>query len=431
MDLPETNEKTSQDRQLGRNFVWMTWSGMVSIANSVLVWVFLARMRDVDDVGRFTIVMGLYALFFGVVSLGLMPYITNEVARRTFGSEDPTQDIRGFLSSTSVFLLLSGVLSAALMTLSGVLVSGSASVRAATLALSLALIPTTLITVSEATALALGRARLVAIVTSIENILRTIIPIGLLWYGYDIVEICISFTAVRFIALIAYLLVARVRVEHFLFVRAEFRKLAVVCPTFAGTIIFSSINWQAALILLGYFSTEAESGKYGVASRFLIPVTILMASYSGVIQPAIAKVLGQTPENIGAYMGKIIRLPLFAAVGVAVLSPLLSSSVLSLMFDAEYADAAPTLDILAIAMIPFCVVIVAARGLVATGSQHIDLIANVLGVAICVGAGLLLIPQYGALGAATAQLLSFMSMALIELIYLSKKASGFSIWRTA
>ncbi|MEQ1921584.1 MAG: polysaccharide biosynthesis C-terminal domain-containing protein [Pyrinomonadaceae bacterium] len=431
MDQPETNNDTSQDRQLGRNFVWMTWSGMVSIANSVLVWIFLARMRDVDDVGRFTIVMGLYALFFGIVSLGLMPYITNEVARRSLGSKDPTLDIRGFLSSTSVFLLLSGVLSAALMTLSGVLVSGSASVRSAALALSLALIPTTLITISEATALALGRARLVAIVTSIENILRTIIPIGLLWYGYDIVEICISFTAVRFIALIAYMLVARVRVEHFSFVTNEFRKLASVCPTFAGTIIFSSLNWQAALILLGYFSTEAESGKYGVASRFLIPVTILMASYSGVIQPAIARVLDKTPENIGAYMGKIIRLPLFTAVGVAILSPLLSPSVLSLMFGAEYADAAPTLDILAVAMIPFCVVIVAARGLVATGSQHIDLIANVIGVVVCFGTGLLLIPQYGALGAATAQLLSFMSMALIELIYLSKKASGFSIWRTA
>lgn len=416
---------------IGKNFLWLTWSGLISIANSVLVWIFLARMRDVDDVGRFTIVMGLYALFFGIVSLGLMPYITNEVARRSLGHKDSTQDIRGFLSSAAVFLLLSGVVSAGLMTLCAVMVSGSATVRAATLALSLALIPTTLITISEATALALGRARLVAVVTSIENVLRTIIPIALLWYGYDIVEICISFTAVRFVALIAYLLVARVRIEHFLFVRAEFRKLTSVCPTFAGTIIFSSINWQAALILLGYFSTEAESGKYGVASRFLIPVTILMASYSGVIQPAITRVFGQTPENIGAYLGKMIRLPLLAAGGIAVLSPLLSRTVLSVMFGPDYTGAAPTLDILAIAMIPFCVVIVAARGLVTTGAQHIDLIANIIGVVVCFGAGLLLIPRYGALGAAMAQLLSFVSMALIELAYLSKKASGFSIWRTA
>ena len=39
---------------LGRNFLWMTWSGVISIANSLLVWVFMARMRDIDDVGRFT-----------------------------------------------------------------------------------------------------------------------------------------------------------------------------------------------------------------------------------------------------------------------------------------------------------------------------------------------------------------------------------------
>ena len=427
----KTNLTIDQPSPMGKNFLWLTWSGLVSIANSVLVWIFLARMRDVDDVGRFTIVMGLYALFFGIVSLGLMPYLINEVTRRTLSSKDPARDVRGFLSSASVFLLLSSVVSAALMTLCGIMVSGSASVRAATLALSLALIPTTLITISEATALALDRARLVAIITSIENLLRTIIPLALLWYGYDIVEICISFTAVRFVALIAYLIVARVRFEHFSFVASEFRKLASVCPTFAGTIVFSSINWQAALILLGYFSTEAESGKYGVASRFLIPVTILMASYSGVIQPAIARFLEQSPDNIGAYMAKIVRLPLLAATVIAILSPFLSRFVLSMMFGIDYANAAQTLDILAIAMIPFCVVIVIARGLVATGAQHVDLLANIIGVVVCVGACLLLIPQYGAIGAAGAQLLSFVSMAVVEIGYLSKKTAGFSIWKTA
>ena len=426
----KTNLTNVQPSPMGKNFLWLTWSGLISIANSVLVWIFLARMRDVDDVGRFTIVMGLYALFYGIVSLGLMPYLINEVTRRSVSSKN-THEIRGFLSSASVFLLLSGVSSAVLMTLCGVIVSSSASVRAATLVLSIALIPTTLIAISEATALALGRARLVAVVTSIENLLRTIIPLALLWYGYDIVEICISFTAVRFVALIAYLIVARVRLEHFSFVAVEFRKLASVCPTFAGTIVFSSINWQAALILLGYFSTEAETAKYGTASRFLIPVTILMASYSGVIQPAIAKFLQQSPDNIGAYMAKIVRLPLLAATVIAILSPFLSRPVLSLMFGIDYADAAMTLDILAIAMVPFCVVIVIARGLVATGSQHIDLLANIIGVIVCVGSGLLLIPQYGAIGAAGAQLLSFLSMAVVEIAYLSKKASGFSIWKTA
>jgi O-antigen/teichoic acid export membrane protein len=82
-------------------------------------------------------------------------------------------------------------------------------------------------------------------------------------------------------------------------------------------------------------------------------------------------------------------------------------------------------------VIPFCVVMIAARGLVATNSQHIDLYANALGVAVCFLACSFLIPRYGAMGAAIAQLLSFLSMALVETIYLSRKIINFRVWQKA
>jgi O-antigen/teichoic acid export membrane protein len=72
---------------------------------------------------------------------------------------------------------------------------------------------------------------------------------------------------------------------------------------------------------------------------------------------------------------------------------------------------------------------VVARGLIATNSQHIDLLANALGAVACFSAGLMLIPQYGAIGAALAQLLSFLLIALVEISYLSKKIVSFDVWR--
>ena len=56
------NEEAVSNAQLSRSVGWITWSGLVNIANSVAVWIFMARMRDVDEVGRFAIVMGIYAL---------------------------------------------------------------------------------------------------------------------------------------------------------------------------------------------------------------------------------------------------------------------------------------------------------------------------------------------------------------------------------
>jgi len=419
---------TAMPDKVGRNFFWLVWSGIISIANSILLWIFLAQTRDVAEVGKFTIVMALYAMFVSICSFGLMPFIVSEISRRR---EHDAKTIAGFISSASVLLTIAGLVCAVLMTISGVWTSGSPLVQLSTLILSIAMIPTGLIAVGEATSIALGRTRLIAFVTTLENILRTIIPIGLIWFGYDISAVCASFVAVRFVALFIYLIAAREQLSDFAFSRDEFRLLVKVAPTFAGTVIFAAVNWQVVIVLLGHYSTEIESAKYGVASRFLIPVAILMASYSSVIQPGLAQFAQNGMHQAGSYLSKMARYPLVFATVAAILAPFLSNRVLTFLFGVNYSDAAPTLEILALSTVPFCMVMVAARGLVATGSQHIDLIANALGVIVCFSAGLILIPEYGAVGAAVAQFLSFLLMSLVEVGYLSRKIAGFNIWRVA
>lgn len=416
---------------LGRNFFWMSWSGVISIANSVLIWIFMARLRDLDEVGRFTIVMGIYALFYSIVSLGLMPFLVNEISRRAGSDGESRRSTNEFISSAQVFLLISGVVSALIMSLSGFLVSDAVDVRISTLVLSLAMIPTGLGVVCEASAIALGRARLVAAVATIENILRTIVPLALIWNGFDILAICIAFASVRFIAVAIYFVVGIFRVSDFAFTFVDFRRIAAVCPTFAGTVIFASLNWQAPIFLLGYISIEAESAKFGAASRFLIPVTILMASYANVLQPVLARHAADSLNSIGAYLSKMARYPMIAASIAAVGSFLFSRQVLSMLFGDIYQEAASALDILSLSVIPFCLVMIASRGLIATNSQRIDLAANIVGVIVCLVTGVLLIPQYGAVGAAAGQLFAFLSMAIIEIAYLSRRIGSFSITRTA
>lgn len=421
---------TNATSAVTRNLLWMVWSGGISVANSVVLWIFIARMRDVEEMGRFTIVMGLYALFYNVCSLGLIPFLVNEISRRneqedTFALPKKEQTLTDFVSSAAILLLISGIGCAVLMTVCAFLISESWSVRISTLILSFAIIPTGLINVGEATAVAFGRTRLIAFVSTIENLLRTVIPFALIWFGFDISVICLSFVAVRITALFPYLWAARRKLSRFCFNAVDFSQILKVSPTFGGTIILASINWQAAIILLGMLSSEAESAKYGVASRFLIPVSILMASYANVIQPIIARYTENSIENAGSYLSKMLRYPLILSTVAAIASPFLSRQVLTIFFGNSYADAAATLDILAMSVVPFCLVMIVSRGLVATNSQHVDFFANALGVVICITAGLFLIPRYGAIGAAVAQLLSFLSMALLESGYLSRKIINF------
>ncbi|MFN0141661.1 MAG: glycosyltransferase, partial [Pyrinomonadaceae bacterium] len=94
----------------------------------------------------------------------------------------------------------------------------------------------------------------------------------------------------------------------------------------------------------------------------------------------------------------------------------------------RYADSAAALDIFALCLIPFCLIMIVARGLFALNLQRYDLIANVFGVAVFLGTAIILIPEFGAVGAATAQLLALIFMAFLEVIFIARALSGFSIW---
>ncbi len=410
MSLTESQQEIISPN--GGNFrqrlMWMSWSGAVSIANSIALWIFIARWREPEELGRFTIVMGLYALFFTICSMGLPPYLVSEISRRR------GKKAARFIGSAAGLLFVSGMLCAVLMSVGGLLASESFEVRRAAAILSLAMIPTGLIGVAEASAIAGGRARLIAFVSTFENILRTVVPLALLRANFDISVICASFVAVRLAALAIYLIAERRMLAKLRFVKKEFFEILKMTPTFAATIVLASLNWQIAVFLLGRIGTEIESAKFGAASRFLIPATILMASYAGVMQPHLARLNAAEARR---YLAKMARLPLLAAAAAAALSPFLSRPVISFLFGEKYAEAASVLNILALSVVPFCLVMLTARGLIAANAPRIDLFANALGVMTGLIFGWSLIPKYGAKGAAIAQLAAFVVMALVEIFY--------------
>ena len=404
--------------KMSANLGWLVFSGAVSVANSILIWIFMARWRDRSELGGFTVVMGLYALFYNICSLNLSPLIVREISRRAAKFDD---SLSSFIGTTAIFLLISGAICAILMAAGGFLLNDSADARIANLVLSFALVPTAFVALGESQAIAAGRGRLIASVTTLENFLRTVIPLVLIVGGFPIWTICVSFVAVRVVAAAIYFSINKFK--NFAFVRRDFTMLLKAAPTFAGTIVFSSLNWQIPIILLAAFASETESARYGVASRFLIPAMIFAVGFANAMQPAL---VGEWENSVAAGIGYLRRraIPIFLlTVAAAVLSPFLSPPVLTLLFGANYADSSRVLDLLAICVVPFTLVVIAARGLVAADAMRIDLLANALGAVICLAIGALLVPRFGAVGAAAAQVGAFLAMAIIEIAYLAALAA--------
>jgi O-antigen/teichoic acid export membrane protein len=405
---------SAQSSSLFRNAAWMAWSGAISIANSIVLWAVVARWRTPEELGRFTIVMSVGTIFIMLCSLGLGPYLTSEIARR--------KQRHAFIASATGYLLAWSAVCAVAMIATGFAVSDSAEVHLAIAILSLALLPTGLISIAEPVFTAAGRSRVIAQATTVENLLRTIVPLVVLARGYGLPWVFAVLVLGRLMACAIYALVAR---GHLAALRQAqwplVREIARHTPTFAGVTVLATLHWQMAAVLAGKLGGEAVAAQFGVASRVMIPVSVLLASFATVIQPAASRLAAVSLSGLGEFLSRNVKLVLALALPMAVGILLLGRDALTLVFGPHYASAALPLSLLSISIIPFSLVMITARGLVATGKQQIDLLGNAAAVAANLAFNLLLIPRYGATGAAIAQLLSVTILAAVEVGYATRR----------
>ncbi|MBI1764940.1 MAG: glycosyltransferase [Acidobacteria bacterium] len=413
--------KTGPGTSILRNTLWMAWSGAINIANSVVLWMALARWRTTAEVGQFATVMSLYTIFITVCGLGLTPYLASELARRP--------DRRRFLSSAALLIFAASIVCTLAMLVTGQFTNQAASAQTATFILSSAIIPTGIVSIGEAVFTAFGLARVIALATTTENLLRTIIPLALLYRGHSLPVICASFVLVRVAACMVYGLAAWQRFGlPALPEQALIREIAKAAPTFAGVTLLASLHWQLGTVLTARLGGETAAADFAVAARFLVPAMILLWSYVSVIQPTAARLAQESMPKLGEFLASCLRLVLALALPVAVGGLTLGMHLLVLLFGANYAGASLALGFLAASIVPFGIVMIASRGLIATQRQHLDLLANLVAVVVNLLANLLLIPRFGAAGAACAQFLSLTAMAVVEVRWGTVPLFSLRVW---
>ncbi|HYE73333.1 MAG TPA: polysaccharide biosynthesis C-terminal domain-containing protein, partial [Blastocatellia bacterium] len=210
----------------------------------------------------------------------------------------------------------------------------------------------------------------------------------------------------------------------------EICQVAKRAPTFAGITILSSLHWQLPTIMLGWIGSEVAAAEYGVASRFLVPSVVLLSSYSNALLPEVARLAAISSEAMGKFLSRGLQFVLCLALPFAVGAMLLSREALVWLFGARYSAASTALSLLAFTIIPLGLVMIVSRGLIANGYQRIDLLGNASAVVASVIFGWLLMPRYGATGAALAHLASMIVLVGVELIYASRRLFKLEMMRT-
>ena len=183
--------------------------------------------------------------------------------------------------------------------------------------------------------------------------------------------------------------------------------------------VLTYITTQFDNLVVGKYLGPAVLGAYLLAYRLCsMPVDLLGDVMSNVLFPAFAKARMSSQQDASITLLRrtvIISVTIFACVFGAL--HLLSGQVIQLIYGAKWAAAAPMLSLLAFVGLFRGIARTFTPFLMGTNRADLDAKAKMMETAVFVPAVLLLVPPYGAIGAAYAGILSYFIAAAVRVLF--------------
>ncbi|CAD6493248.1 MAG: putative flippase AglR [Candidatus Argoarchaeum ethanivorans] len=261
-----------------------------------------------------------------------------------------------------------------------------------------------------------------AAATIIQSVLMVIITVVLIYRGFGVAG-AMAGVVLSSVGSCAFLIwVCR---RHFDITLEGYRQTTKKLLGFGAQIVganaINMINYQADIVLIGYFLTATDVGYYAVAvglSKFfwIIPSAIQTITY-----PATSEYWAnnnhsalQTMVDKSMKYTACVLLPIGLGVGF------FAREIITLMFEGGFVYAVLPLQILIVGTVIFGIFKSIGGSLISIGRADLSLKITAMGALVNVLSNLLLIPLLGISGAAMATTLSFLLMAFLSLYLIHK-----------
>jgi polysaccharide transporter, PST family len=168
------------------------------------------------------------------------------------------------------------------------------------------------------------------------------------------------------------------------------------------------------VVMLGEMHSEAAVGIYGAATRiseawYFIPMALVAS-----LQPSIMQAKKHSEELFQTRLRNVYNLMSALSISVATVVTLFADQLVRLLFGQSYEAAGAVLVVHVWAAVAVSLGVASSQYLIAENLQKISMYRTTIGLMCNLGLNLLLIPKYGALGAAVATLISY-SLATISM----------------
>ena len=261
------------------------------------------------------------------------------------------------------------------------------------------------------------------IVNLLEYGLKLVLVITFLKVSLDLSNIVNSFTIACLITSVIgfYILYAKFYRENKTHVENDFtgKIFRYSIPLFFITIGFL-IATEVDTVMLGLLSTDAEVGTYAVAKQIIIKLPHISLAMAMGTMPVFAKLNDDNKEELKKLFFKLLRTNALIFVIIALAIVFLSPFFVPLVFGIEYNSSVLPLQILTIYLVGFSFSIFLSTFLDYQGLAKKRAVNLSVSMVLNIVLNLILIPEYGAVGAAIATSVSYLPYIYLNWIEVRK-----------
>jgi PST family polysaccharide transporter len=408
------------------NSAWLIADKVMRLGLGLLVWVWLARYFGPATFGVWNYAMAFAALYGAVTSLGLDGIVVRELAR-------DNADAGAIMGTVLGMRLVAAVIAAA------------AAIGAAASSHSGEWLPVLLVALNCVVFIlqssqvldfhfqARMRARPSVLAGNVAFLFTTIARLVLLamhapieWFGVSLVFEC---------ALSAFLLCRAYRADTDANLRWRFdlslgRKLLRESWPLLLSGMAVMLYMRLDQVMLAAMVGEAAVGQFAAALRlaevwYFIPAAIMTAAF-----PVLIKKKAESAHEYQSYIQSLYDGMAWLGLSVAVTTSLMGPWIVRLLYGPEFAEAAGILAVQAWAGVAVAMSYVHGRWLLAEGLQKYNLLYTLIAASTNVALNLVLIPRYGAIGAAWATLAAQTGPILVQLLFPRTRRNFIAMIRT-
>lgn len=382
--------------------------------------VFLARKLGVDN-------FGLWSFFFSILTIIMLVshFGINKSTRKFIAQYNKTNNLKSVLiSSIKQRVLLSFIFSIILLVIYKYLsyLVGRPEFE------DLLFISIPLVFLSGITEylkdvfIGLHRIKYNFIINFIEYCLKLLLVVSFLFFSNNLVFIIISYTLALLVSsLIGLYLLYFKFYKELIYSNKNFTEeiFRYSIPLFFISIGFL-IATEVDTLMLGLLSTDAEVGTYAVAKQIIVKLPHISLAIAMGTMPVFAKLNEDNKEELKKLFYKLLRTNalIFAIISLGII--FLSRYFVPLIFGIEYNSSVLPLQILTVYLVCFSFSIFLSTFLDYQGLAKKRAVNLSVSMVLNIILNLILIPEYGAVGAAAATSVSYLPYIFLNWIEVRK-----------